>query len=226
MSWLFSLALVEDCLQVSCSDGERSALSNWIGIADAFLHSDKMNESSNHSQYGMTFAPLTADHGAAQLMSYLGGFLVKPLALRRQGITPPTLFGLKCDESWQMLLPGTSLPRTSAERQLTKRQTTLNRWVIKSGAWNFPRRTWVQTTFGVDVGYLHTPTCAANYAAPSMQKWPSCREFVRVFGKPSPANHEWMMGWPIGWTDLKPLETDKYQSWLQQHGEFLEALDE
>lgn len=28
---------------------------------------------------------------------------------------------------------------------------------------------------------------------------------------------EWLMGWPIGWTDLKPLETDRFQSWLQQH---------
>ena len=29
---------------------------------------------------------------------------------------------------------------------------------------------------------------------------------------------EWMMGWPIGHTVLQPLETDKYQLWLQQHG--------
>lgn len=28
---------------------------------------------------------------------------------------------------------------------------------------------------------------------------------------------EWLMGWPIGWTDLKPLETDKFRSWLRQH---------
>ena len=28
---------------------------------------------------------------------------------------------------------------------------------------------------------------------------------------------EWLMGWPIGWTDLKPLETDRFQSWQQQH---------
>lgn len=27
---------------------------------------------------------------------------------------------------------------------------------------------------------------------------------------------EWLMGWPIGWTDLKPLETDKFRSWRQQ----------
>ena len=29
---------------------------------------------------------------------------------------------------------------------------------------------------------------------------------------------EWLMGWPLGWADLKPLAMDKYQSWLQQHG--------
>jgi len=29
---------------------------------------------------------------------------------------------------------------------------------------------------------------------------------------------EWLMGWPIGHTDLKPLATAKYQEWQQQHG--------
>ena len=27
---------------------------------------------------------------------------------------------------------------------------------------------------------------------------------------------EWLMGWPIGWTDLKPLATGKFRSWRQQ----------
>jgi len=26
---------------------------------------------------------------------------------------------------------------------------------------------------------------------------------------------EWLMAWPLGWTDLKPLETDKFHWWLQ-----------
>lgn len=26
---------------------------------------------------------------------------------------------------------------------------------------------------------------------------------------------EWLMGWPIGWTDLKPLGMDKFRSWRQ-----------
>lgn len=28
---------------------------------------------------------------------------------------------------------------------------------------------------------------------------------------------EWLMGWSIGWTDLKPLGMDKFRSWQQQH---------
>jgi hypothetical protein len=37
-------------------------------------------------------------------------------------------------------------------------------------------------------------------------------------GQLNPTWVEWLMGWPLGWTDLKPLEMDKYQQWLQQHG--------
>jgi hypothetical protein len=29
---------------------------------------------------------------------------------------------------------------------------------------------------------------------------------------------EWLMGWPLGWTDLKPLEMDRFQKWLDEHG--------
>ena len=29
---------------------------------------------------------------------------------------------------------------------------------------------------------------------------------------------EWLMGWPVDWTGLQPLATDKYQQWLQLHG--------
>jgi DNA (cytosine-5)-methyltransferase 1 len=39
-------------------------------------------------------------------------------------------------------------------------------------------------------------------------------------GQLNPTWVEWLMGWPIGWTDLKPLETDRFQEWLQQHGGF------
>jgi len=37
-------------------------------------------------------------------------------------------------------------------------------------------------------------------------------------GTLNPTWVEWLMGWPLGWTDLKPLEMDKYHKWLEQHG--------
>lgn len=37
-------------------------------------------------------------------------------------------------------------------------------------------------------------------------------------GRLNPTWVEWLMGWPIEWTDLKPLATDKYQEWQREHG--------
>lgn len=41
-----------------------------------------------------------------------------------------------------------------------------------------------------------------------------------VGGALNPMWVEWLMGWPLGWTDLKPLEMDKYQQWQQLHTAF------
>ena len=35
-------------------------------------------------------------------------------------------------------------------------------------------------------------------------------------GRLNPTWVEWLMGWPLGWTDLKPLEMDKFHVWQQQ----------
>ena len=37
-------------------------------------------------------------------------------------------------------------------------------------------------------------------------------------GQLSPMWTEWLMGWPIGWTDLKPLGMDKFHLWRHSHG--------
>ena len=218
MSFIYSRALVEEYLQANCLDTELCVQLKKTNIAQAYLCNDKTKDIYCHSRYGMTFAHLTGMHGKKLLTWYLEDFHVKPIQKLLQEKIQQTTFGRKCEGSWQMSLPGTYLPKTSANKQLTKPQTTSRRWVIKSDALNFQRKTWVQTTYGQDIGYLHTPTCTANYSAPSMKKHPSCKLFSLVFWKPSPMNHEWMMGWPIGWSDLKLLETDKFQQWRLQHG--------
>ncbi len=43
---------------------------------------------------------------------------------------------------------------------------------------------------------------------------------TKIGGQLNPMWVEWLMGWPLGWTDLKPLEMDKSHCVQPQHGEF------
>lgn len=36
-------------------------------------------------------------------------------------------------------------------------------------------------------------------------------------GRLNPTWVEWLMGWPLGWTDLKPLAMDRFREWQRQH---------
>jgi hypothetical protein len=40
----------------------------------------------------------------------------------------------------------------------------------------------------------------------------------QIGGQLNPTWVEWLMGWLLGWTDLKPLGTDKFQAWQRSHG--------
>ena len=42
----------------------------------------------------------------------------------------------------------------------------------------------------------------------------------QIGGKLNPTWVEWLMGWPLGWTDLKPLEMDKFHCVQQQPGDY------
>ena len=87
------------------------------------------------------------------------------------------------------------------------------------------------------------PLNAAVIGTPIQQKWGTPRCFMhkdaltdrgkgnlgeqineahkmKKTGQLNPAWVEWLMGWPIGWTDLKPLETDRYRNVQQWHSEF------
>lgn len=68
---------------------------------------------------------------------------------------------------------------------------------------------------------LPTPTChnakEGAYPAEYTRKTPTLA--THVGGKIHPEFTEWMMGWPLGWTDLKPLETAKYPCVLPRLGQ-------
>jgi hypothetical protein len=78
---------------------------------------------------------------------------------------------------------------------------------------------------GHPIGYITKktwPTPTAHLAketnAPSEANRNEPSMASRVGGQLNPMWVEWLMGWPLGWTDLKPLETDKFQRWLDEHG--------
>lgn len=218
MSWHCSRALVEAFSQVDCSDGELSAPLKSTCTAGTFYELGKMTAASARFRSGMTSERSTDSSGEAVLTLFLAAFPARRIPRRLEVATSRMISGRKCGESWQRQLPGTYLPRTLHALPLKQQPKTSGLWVTKPAALPLQRRTWVLTTCGPDIGYVHTPTTKANYAASSMQKWPACRTFTRAFGTPTPENQEWLMGWPIGWTALKPLAMDKFQSWLRRHG--------
>lgn len=69
---------------------------------------------------------------------------------------------------------------------------------------------------------LPTPTAHNSkegaYPAEFNRKTPSLA--THAGGKLNPMWVEWLMGWLLGWTDLKPLAMDKSHSAPQQHGKF------
>ena len=73
-----------------------------------------------------------------------------------------------------------------------------------------------------------TPTSVSGNQVGRLDEWGGSRsrEVMRTLVTPeelggslNPTWVEWLMGWPLGWTDLKPLETGKSLCALQQHGE-------
>ena len=67
-----------------------------------------------------------------------------------------------------------------------------------------------------------TPTVqdAKNNGGPSQMKHNTPPLNAVAGGSLNPLWVEWLMGWPIGWTDSKPLGMDRFRSWLQAHSEF------
>ena len=70
--------------------------------------------------------------------------------------------------------------------------------------------------------------CAGDYRSPNLNPCKNGQKIepssghalpAQVGGQLNPTWVEWLMGWAIGWTDLKPLEMDKCHNALLSHGE-------
>ena len=235
MSWLYSQALVEDCLRQKNLDGKQSALSNWMNIADAYSSSDKMTDHYKvNSQYGMTFVPLTLDRGAGELMLLLEDFLVRT-SVRQEAKKVFPEKAADCGGKWHA-----SFAKLDQDSCLWKTQqcSLLEDWEPFSQIWPqwglmrdgecWEQAPWAHHTGETDFGLWPTPTATdSTRGSPETMEAKKMRgantgwSIIDVLGyMPHPEFAEWLMGWPIGWTDLKPLETDKCHSVPQKLGNY------
>lgn len=119
-----------------------------------------------------------------------------------------TTSGLKCSVLSGSTAHATSWPKTSKKRQSPTRLETSPNLAMQRTTAVYQGLIAGRTIKEIVGGPLHTPTRKANFIAPSMQKWPSCRRFVRAFGgqRITPEQFEFLMGFPIGWTSVPPLK--------------------
>jgi len=232
MSWLYSQALVEEYSEVTFSDGEQSAQSNGSLTQQAYCAPDKMTKFSRLSRFGMTFKPLTESLGQDVLTLYLEDFPVRtfPLPDEAQGLTEPDQ---ECGSTWRELLAKYDqdsstwkTPHSSLLEDSTEFLGTWPRWGLMHDGVSYRQQTLVRHTKETGFGSWPTPRtkgmCGGSGAWNQLNKSTTPEEARQMGagngGQLNPTWVEWLMGWPLGWTDLKPLEMDKYQQWRQQHG--------
>ena len=152
------------------------------------------------------------------------------------------VIGQECGKRWHGLLarydPNTHSLRTvqcSLLEDLNESLQTWPRWGLMHDGVCYQQPMLAQTTSESESGSLQRiPTPDANMGNRGTQEnWqpvrPSgqpaqypinqyLRDLTKTTGKPNPMWCEWLMGWPMGWTDLKPLEMGRSHCAQQPHG--------
>jgi len=227
MSWLFSQALVEEYLAANSLDGEQSAPLSGKPIPQAYCAPDKMMDFSRLSRFGMTFKPLTDIPGEELSMSSVVAFHVRTLVPQEKA-QELMENEAECGEKWLASFvkydPDTSSWKThqcSLLGDLEEFLETWPQWGLMRDGECWEQRTLEQTIRGTESGLWQTkwPTPVTSDASGAGRVGPrkggnisSLKDYLSKWHKLAypPVNiTEYMMGWPLGWTDLKPLEMDK-----------------
>lgn len=243
MSWHFSRALVEEYLEENSSDGGLFVLLNIKSMPQVFSCNDKMIKFYDRFLSGTMCKRLTVSHGEELLTWFLEGFPVKiyPVLTLKEKVSTETNLdsGDKCQGSFVKYDHIMSLWKTrqlSLFGGLVGYSETWPKWgMMRTG------ECWALDIVGQDIdetgfGYWPTLTKTEIDSTGSRKligtseidqkgrRWgTSLTTFIKSKsisknGKLNPVFAELWMDWPLGWTELKELETGKYRQWLDSHG--------
>ena len=276
MSWIFSRALVEKCvnytsspelveasLPANCSDIDASAQSNASHTPRPSLWHDKTTEPCDLSRFGMTCVPLTVTLGEDSSMWLLEGFrattsarlepalgsMEKTAASGRKWLgsfarfspselkwktaqcsllgdsdefseTWPRWGSMRNGECFLRRIPG--LPICESASGFWQTPVADDAIERKAGKWNSRG----EPKLSAQVKLAPTPTASDTGFRKGKYAQGGTALSTFVGGHLNPDWEEWLMGWPIGWTALEPLEWGKYREWQLQHSPYFQKTEE
>lgn len=236
MSWHYSQALVAEYWRANYWAGELSALLKSTGTQEKCSPPGKTTEPYQPSPSGEIFEPLTATRGADVLRWYLAASPAKTSRKQARKKASPEnalAFGWKWRESFAKWSRVTLSWRTRQNSLFEDSTPCLVTW--PNWGWMRDGESSALPMLEHDTsvrGSLSLPTVTASWdrrgpglsfnldnRRMSASATDSTHKIVLHFGWrwPTPVL-EWMMMWPVGWSALTPLVTDRFQAWLQEHG--------
>lgn len=198
------------------------AASCWLGSETDYFRGFRSGTTSEHS---------TENHGQEALTSCQADFRAKTSAPPEKGLELTEAaagFGRRCGEllaKYDLSLCSWKTPHSLFNEDLHWSSVTLPRsGMMRSGlCWELtppgfhitaPAFGWWPTPSGVNGG--------KNHVIGRLDEWGGSSNPWRQTptGRcSSPEFEETVMGFPTGWTELTPLGTPKFQSWLRSHGQ-------
>jgi hypothetical protein len=238
MSYTFLLEQGEESSADTFSDIPQSVLSRLNLIAEKFCSKGNETESFPSSQSGTMSQPLTEPRGKEKSMSSVGDFHAKTYQSVNQMGTGLMANDQDSGPKWQGSFARFNPQEESSWK--TRQHSLFGGWDEFSGTWPqwgtmlggecWELRTPAAVTQGEGSGFMPTP-CASDYKGGTNKpqkrngelrthQYKHWCKILHGLTYPIPMHMEAMMGWPIGWSALNPLETVSLQSWQQQHGGF------
>ena len=228
----------EESSVASCLDGAPYVPSSAIHTPQAYSCGDRTTGTWRRFRCGMTCGHLTGDRGEELLTSYRAAFRAKTFPLQEKGkvskvpkadcgenlLELSTKHGLN-SSSWK-------IRRSSHEGVLVESLRICLKWgSMRNGV--VSQRKIAEHPINVKGSGLSHPTpCVSDHkGGVSRLANVKHRSYLMYWlhlkfsqgastTYPNPELLEQVLGWPIGWTALEPLATDKFLSWRQSHGEF------